>query len=110
MSPAKKKKNRPRRSGRRTAPTPKGMYLRVDMHDNDELHEELIIRGFQDIVSVGHTVARAVREFIRGVPMTRNPRSYTFMVYPEWVGEAKLPRSAREADAGGVGEPVSDLD
>ncbi len=110
MSPAKKKKKRPSRGGSRTAPTPKGMYLKVLISDRNELELERVIRGFPDIVSIGHEVARAVREYVRRVPMLPFVRAWNLTVWPEWVGEAKPPRSAREADAGGVGEPVSDLD
>ncbi len=96
MSPAKKKKKSRSASKRREPRTPKGMYLDVSISDSNEFHEDLTIRGFPDIVSVGHRVARAVREYIRGVPMLPHVRPYTLTVFAHWNEEEIPPRFAPE--------------
>ncbi len=99
MSPAKKKKKSRSASKPREPRPPKGMYLQVEITDNRALNHSRVITGFPDIVSIGHDVARAVREFIRSAPMLPFVRAYTVTVWPRWHGQAKPPRSAPETEA-----------
>lgn len=100
---AKAKRKKP--SNPRPAP-PRGMYLTVHVgaggyNPEDELHLDARIESFADITRVGHRVARAVREYLKRVPMTSHVRSWSLTVYPEWHETAapkpKQPDGAQRA-------------
>ncbi len=110
MSPAKKNKKRPRRGGSRTAPRPKGMYLQLEVEANNRPNDSAVISEFPDIVRIGHSIARAVREYLRSVPMLPHVPPYRLTMWPRWHGTAKPRRSAPETGSAKAGSEVSDLD
>ncbi len=57
--------------------------------DGKDTVDERIVHSFRDVVSIGHEVARAVREWLRTVPMTPHPKQCAFYLTAEWVEDAK---------------------
>jgi hypothetical protein len=60
------------------------------------------LKGFHQIVQLGHVAARAVREAIRGFQLTPHPKHVSWHVYLSWHGAQKPARKARPARLDGV--------
>lgn len=96
MSKGKKKKQ----AARARKPEPRGMYLEVDVFTNKydpdhEPDEPVRIESFQDIVRIGHRVAREVREYLRRVPMMPHVPSWHLSISASWQQTA-APRQVAE--------------
>src|SRR6266852_604204 len=98
MAKKKKKAKSPRTP--RTAP--RGMYLSVHCMDRGDLDETVRISSFNDITALGHKIARAVRSYLRTVPMLPHVPAYSLQVWPRWTPTSSAPaRKAQSADHDG---------
>lgn len=96
--PAKKKsKTVPARKPR---PAPRGMYLTVHVTDRAGCNKNVRISSFHDITALGHEVARAVRGYLRTVPMLPHVPAYSLTVWPHWTPTSSAP--ARKAEHDGI--------
>ncbi len=55
----------------------------VELDDPEEC--EITVRSFRDVVRIGAAVARAVRDWLRQVPMTPHVKQKNFYISAEWV-------------------------
>jgi hypothetical protein len=98
-SKKKKKATSPRKP--RTAP--RGMFLTVRCTDRAGLDESVRINSFNDITSLGHTIARNVRAYLRSVPMLPHVPAYSLTVWPRWTATSAAPaRKDESADRDGT--------
>ena len=88
MKAKKKKASAPARKPR-TAP--RGMYLSVHCSDRNGLNQHVRISSFNDITALGHEIARAVRGYLRSVPMLPHVPAYSLTVWPRWTPTSSAP-------------------
>ncbi len=71
------------------------MRLKVHIPDDSDLGSDFVsdvtVKSFRDIVAIGHTVARQVRDWLRQVPMTPHVKQKSFYVSAEWVEAPEAP-------------------
>ncbi len=71
------------------------MQLKVFVPGDDDpaLYEsnQVTVKSFRDIVAIGHKVARAVRDWLRQVPMTPHVKQKNFYISAVWVEAGPVP-------------------
>ncbi len=75
------------------------MQLKVRLYTGDIEQGEInqVIGSFRDILRLGHDTARAVRDWLRRIPMTPHPKHHQVNLYAEWV-EDKPKRDTAEQE------------
>jgi len=75
---------------------------RTDYREGFELKET--VRGFDDAEKIGIRVGRAVRDFVRNVPLSKNGKRIRFDVFAEWR-DGKRAAPVETSDAVGATAP-----
>jgi len=69
------------------------MHLQIRLYTGDLATGEINVRihSFQDIRRVGNDTARAVRNWLRQVPMTPGPKHHQVNLYANWIQDKPNP-------------------
>ncbi len=100
----KKKSSKPGAGKPRSAP--RGMYLTAGISHRNGKYHKVQIDSFLDITRIGHNVARAVREYLRSVPMLPHVPAWSVTVWPMWHPTSKAVKKPKQA---GLDEAAADL-